>query len=42
MRTRWKFTLEFNDEAVEPVIDTGRPVSAMDRESGVKKAILGR
>jgi hypothetical protein len=37
-----EFTPEFKDEAVKLVIDTGRPVSTVARELGVKEATLGR
>ena len=40
--TRREFTPEFTDEAVTLVINTGRPVSTVARELGVKEATLGR
>ena len=40
--TRREFTPEFTDEAVKLVINTGRPVSTVARELGVKEATLGR
>ena len=40
--TRREFTPEFKDEAVKLVINTGRPVSTVARELGVKEATLGR
>ena len=40
--TRQEFTPEFKDEAVKLVINTGRPVSTVARELGVKEATLGR
>ncbi|WP_158252094.1 transposase, partial [Cryobacterium sp. M23] len=36
--TRREFTPEFTDEAVKLVINTGRPVSTVARELGVKEA----
>src|SRR5450631_1780431 len=40
-RTRRGFTPEYKDEAVKLVIDTGRPVSTVARELGIKESTLG-
>ena len=41
-RTRRGFTPEYKDEAVKLVINTGRPVSTVARELGIKESTLGR
>jgi len=41
-RTRGGFTPECKDEAVKPVINTGRPVATVARELGINEATLGR
>lgn len=40
-RTRREFTPEYKDEAVKLVINTGRAVSVVARELGIKEASLG-
>ncbi len=41
-RQRREFTPEYKDEAVKLVINTGRPVTVVARELGVKEQTLGR
>ena len=40
--TRREFTPEHKVEAVQLVINTGRPVASVAREFGVKEQTLGR
>lgn len=39
---RRRFGVEYKDEAVKLVVDTGRPVATVARELGVKEQTLGR
>ena len=41
-RQRRKFSVEYKDEAVGLVINTGRPVATVARELGINEATLGR
>ena len=40
--SRRGFTPEYKDEAVKPVINTGRPVATVARELGITEQSLGR
>jgi transposase len=41
-RPRRGFIPEYKDEAVKPVINTGRAVATVTRELGIQESTLGR